>query len=132
MKVRKLLNAILRTHMTQARTVSLTTAAGTFNVSSCSATLVGNNLRLYFAATAKTAKTAGNITNETMFTITINDDRILGMYSVCGTFGASGPTASVQFTVSGKTITVTLCSIAQNISSGGAVSSYTNIPCVLG
>ena len=129
MKVRKLLNEMLKG---KTSSVSVTGTAGTFNVTSCDAILVGNTLRLYFAATAKEAKTAGNITNETMLTINVNDDRIVQAFHVAGTFGTSGPLASLQFsgftTGNAKTITVTLCALAQNIADGGTVNSYVAIP----
>lgn len=114
---------------------TLTITAGTFTDNGCSATLVGNSLRLYISAKAKSAITAGNITNQTMLTITFTDDRILALYSASGSGGSSGPNSQMQFSTTNSggqhTITVTLAAIAQNIASGGTISAHVSMPCVL-
>ena len=114
---------------------TLTVTAGTFTDRGCRATLVGNNLRLYLNATAKAAITAGNITNQTMLTITFVDNKIGTLYSVSGSGGASGPNSQIYFDTSSSggqhTITVTLAAIAQNLASGGIIDAYVSIPCRL-
>ena len=114
---------------------TLTIKAGTFTDSGCNASLVGNSLYLYLNATAKSAITAGNISNQTMLTITFTDDRISILYSVSNSGGASGPNSQIQFKgiSSGNqhTITVTLAAIAQNLAKGGVISAHASIPCVL-
>ena len=114
---------------------TLTVTAGTFTDGGCSASLVGNSLYLYLNAKAKSAITAGNITNQTMLTITFTDSRISVLYSVSTTGGASGPNSQMQFTGASSggqhTITVTLAAIAQNIAKDGVINAHVSIPCVL-
>ena len=114
---------------------TLTVTAGTFTNNGCSATLVGNNLRLFVSAKAKAAITAGNIKNQTMLTITFVDNKIGTLYSVSGSGGASGPNSQIYFDTSSSggqhTITVTLAAIAQNLASGGIIDAYVSIPCRL-
>lgn len=114
---------------------TLTVTAGTFTDSGCNASLVGNSLYLYLNATAKSAITAGNITNQTMLTINFTDNRISVLYSVSNSGGASGPNSQIQFKGASSggqhTITVTLAAIAQNIAKGGVISAHASIPCVL-
>ena len=114
---------------------TLTVTAGTFTNNGCSATLVGNSLRLYISAKAKAAITAGNITNQTMLTITFVDNKIGTLYSVSGSGGASGPNSQIYFDTSSSggqhTITVTLAAIAQKLASGGIIDAYVSIPCRL-
>ena len=114
---------------------TLTVKAGTFTDNGCNASLVGNSLYLYLNAKAKSAITAGNITNQTMLTITFTDSRISVLYSVSTAGGASGPNSQMQFKgiSSGEqhTITVTLAAIAQNIAKGGEITAHVSIPCVL-
>ena len=114
---------------------TLTVTAGTFTDGGCSASLVGNSLYLYLNAKAKSAITAGNISNQTMLTITFTDSRISVLYSVSTTGGTSGPNSQMQFKgiSSGEqhTITVTLAAIAQNIAKDGVINAHVSIPCVL-
>ena len=114
---------------------TLTVTAGTFTNNGCSATLIGNILYLYLKATAKSAITAGNISNQTMLTITFTDDRILTLYSASSSGGTSGPNSQMQFSGSSSggqhTIKVTLAAIAQNIAKGGEINASVSIPCVL-
>ena len=114
---------------------TLTVTAGTFTDNGCSASLVGNSLYLYLNAKAKSAITAGNISNQTMLTITFTDSRISVLYSVSTTGGTSGPNSQMQFKgiSSGEqhTITVTLAAIAQNIAKDGVINAHVSIPCVL-
>lgn len=114
---------------------TLTVKAGTFTNNGCNASLVGNSLYLYLNAKAKSAITAGNITNQTMLTITFTDSRISVLYSVSSPGGASGPNSQMQFkgiSSGGQhTITVTLAAIAQNIAKGGEITAHVSIPCVL-
>lgn len=118
-----------------ADTESITVTAGTFTDSGCSATLAGNTLYLYLNAKAKAAITAGNITNQTMLTITFTDDRILALYPVSGSGGLSGPNSQMQFSATSSggqhTITVTLAAIAQNIAKNGVINAHVSMPCVL-
>lgn len=114
---------------------TLTVKAGTFTDNGCNASLVGNSLYLYLNAKAKSAITAGNITNQTMLTITFTDSRISVLYSVSNPGGASGPNSQMQFkgisSGSQHTITVTLAAIAQNIAKDGVINAHVSIPCVL-
>ena len=114
---------------------TLNVTAGTFTDGGCSASLVGNSLYLYLNAKAKSAITAGNISNQTMLTITFTDSRISVLYSVSTTGGTSGPNSQMQFKgiSSGEqhTITVTLAAIAQNIAKDGVINAHVSIPCVL-
>ena len=114
---------------------TLNVTAGTFTDNGCSASLVGNSLYLYLNAKAKSAITAGNISNQTMLTITFTDSRISVLYSVSTTGGTSGPNSQMQFKgiSSGEqhTITVTLAAIAQNIAKDGVINAHVSIPCVL-
>ena len=114
---------------------TLTVKAGTFTDNGCGASLVGNSLYLYLNAKAKSAITAGNISNQTMLTITFTDSRISVLYSVSTSGGASGPNSQMQFKgiSSGEqhTITVTLAAIAQNIAKDGVINAHVSIPCVL-
>lgn len=118
-----------------AYTETLTVTAGTFTDGGCSAVLVGNSFRLYFCGKAKSAISAGNITNQTMLTITFTDSRISAIYSVSGTGAASGPNSQMYFKCSSSdsqhTITVTLAAIAQNVAKGGEINSFVAMPCVL-
>lgn len=118
-----------------ADTESITVKAGTFTDNGCSVILVGNTLYLYFNAKSKAAISAGNITNQTMLTITFTDNRILTLYTTAGTAGASGPNSQMQFNASSSggqhTITVTLAAIAQNIAKNAVVSTHISMPCVL-
>ena len=118
-----------------ADTESITVTAGTFTNNGCSATLVGNTLYLYLNAKAKAAITAGNITNQTMLTITFTDDRILALYSASGSGGSSGPNSQMQFSATSSggqhTITVALAAIAQNIAKDGVINAHISMPCVL-
>ena len=113
----------------------LTVTAGTFTDGGCNASLVGNTLYLYLNAKAKSAITAGNITNQTMLTITFIDSKIATLYSVSGTGGASGPNSQMQFTASSSggqhTIAVTLAAIAQNIAKDGVINAHMALPCTL-
>ena len=114
---------------------TLTVTAGTFTNNGCRATLVGNTLYLYLNAKAKAAITAGNITNQTMLTITFTDNRISGLYTVSSSGGTSGPNSQMSFGTSSSggqhTITVTLAAIAQNVASGGEINAYVALPCRL-
>lgn len=114
---------------------TLTVKNGTFTNDGSNASLVGNNLYLHIIAKANAAITAGNITNQTMLTITFTDDRILTLYSVSGSGGSSGPNSQMLFTGASSggqhTITVTLAAIAQNIAKGGVINAKVSIPCVL-
>ena len=114
---------------------TLNVTAGTFTDGGCNASLVGNSLYLYLNAKAKSAITAGNISNQTMLTITFTDSRISVLYSVSTTGGTSGPNSQMQFKgiSSGEqhTITVTLAAIAQNIAKDGVINAHVSIPCVL-
>ena len=114
---------------------TLTVTAGTFTNNGCSATLVGNTLYLYLNAKAKAAITAGNITNQTMLTITFTDNRISRLYTVSSSGGTSGPNSQMSFGTSSSggqhTITVTLAAIAQNVASGGEINAYVALPCRL-
>ena len=113
----------------------LTVTAGTFTDGGCNASLVGNTLYLYLNAKAKSAITAGNITNQTMLTITFIDSKIATLYSVSGTGGASGPNSQMQFTASSSggqhTISVSLAAIAQNIAKDGVINAHMALPCTL-
>lgn len=114
---------------------TLTVKNGTFTNDGSNASLVGNSLYLHINAKANAAITAGNITNQTMLTITFTDDRILTLYSVSGSGGSSGPNSQMLFTGASSggqhTITVTLAAIAQNIAKGGVINAKVSIPCVL-
>ena len=114
---------------------TLTVTAGTFTDGGCNASLVGNSLYLYLNAKAKSAITAGNISNQTMLTITFTDSRISVLYSVSSPGGAPGPNSQMPFKgiSSGEqhTITVTLAAIAQNIAKDGVINAHVSIPCVL-
>ena len=118
-----------------ADTESITVTAGTFTDGGCSATLAGNTLYLYLNAKAKSAITAGNITNQTMLTIKFTDNRISALYSVTGSGGSSGPNSQMQFSATSSggqhTITVTLAAIAQNIAKNGVINAHISMPCVL-
>ena len=113
----------------------LTVTAGTFTDGGCNASLVGNTLYLYLNAKAKSAITAGNISNQTMLTITFIDSKIATLYSVSGTGGASGPNSQMQFTASSSggqhTISVSLAAIAQNIAKNGVINAHMALPCTL-
>ena len=113
----------------------LNVTAGTFTDNGCNASLVGNSLYLYINAKAKAAITAGNITNQTMLTITFIDSKIAVLYSVSTSGGATGPNSQMQFKGGSSggqhTITVTLAAIAQNIAKGGIINAHVSIPCVL-
>lgn len=118
------------------KAVTLTSTNGTFTKKGLSATLIGNVMRLYFNAAANAAISAGNITNQTMMTITITDPRIRDVYSVSATGGTSGPNAQMHFAsafdASGNPkLTVTLAAIAQNIAKNGEINAYVAIPVVL-
>lgn len=114
---------------------TLTVKNGTFTNGGCNASLVGNTLYLYLNAKAKSAITAGNITNQTMLTITFIDSKIATLYSVSGTGGASGPNSQMQFTASSSggqhTIAVSLAAIAQNIAKDGVINAHMALPCTL-
>ena len=114
---------------------TLTVKNGTFTNDGSNASLVGNSLYLHINAKANAAITAGNITNQTMLTISFTDDRILTLYSVSGSGGSSGPNSQMLFTGASSggqhTITVTLAAIAQNIAKGGVINAKVSIPCVL-
>lgn len=114
---------------------TLTVKNGTFTNDGSNASLVGNSLYLHINAKANAAITAGNISNQTMLTITFTDDRILTLYSVSGSGGSSGPNSQMLFTGASSggqhTITVTLAAIAQNIAKGGVINAKVSIPCVL-
>ena len=114
---------------------TLTITNGTFTDNGCNASLVGNSLYLYINAKAKDAITAGNITNQTMLTITFTDNRISVLYSVSTSGGASGPNSQMQFKGGSSggqhTITVTLAAIAQNIAKDGIINAHVSIPCTL-
>ena len=114
---------------------TLTITNGTFTDNGCNASLVGNSLYLYINAKAKGAITAGNITNQTMLTITFTDNRISVLYSVSTSGGASGPNSQMQFKGGSSggqhTITVTLAAIAQNIAKDGIINAHVSIPCTL-
>lgn len=118
-----------------AYTETLTVTAGTFTNGGCSAVLVGNIFRLYFHGKSKSAISAGNITNQTMLTITFTDSRIANIYSVSGTGAASGPNSQMYFKCSSSggqhTITVTLAAIAQSLAKGGEINSFVSLPCTL-
>ena len=118
-----------------AYTETLTVTDGTFTNAGCSAVLVGNTFRLYLYGKAKSAISAGNISNQTMLTITFTDSKISAIYSISGTGAASGPNSQMYFKClssgSQHTITVTLAAIAQNIAKGGEINSFVAIPCVL-
>lgn len=114
---------------------TLTVKNGKFTNDGSNASLVGNSLYLHINAKANAAITAGNISNQTMLTITFTDDRILTLYSVSGSGGSSGPNSQMLFTGASSggqhTITVTLAAIAQNIAKGGVINAKVSIPCVL-
>ena len=114
---------------------TLTIKNGTFTDNGCNASLVGNSLYLYINAKAKAAITAGNITNQTMLTITFTDNRISVLYSVSTSGGATGPNSQMQFKGGSSggqhTITVTLAAIAQNIAKDGIINAHVSIPCTL-
>ena len=114
---------------------TLTVKAGTFNNAGCTAILAGNTLHLHISATAKSAITAGNITNQTMLTITFTDSRISSLYPMSSSGGESGPNSQIQFNTSSSggqhTITVILAAIAQNVASGGTISADVALPCLL-
>lgn len=114
---------------------TLTVTAGTFNNAGCTAILAGNTLHLHISAKAKSAITAGNITNQTMLTITFTDSRISSLYPISSSGGASGPNSQIQFNTSSSggqhTITVILAAIAQNLASGGTISADVALPCLL-
>ena len=114
---------------------TLTVKNGTFTNDGSNASLVGNSLYLHINAKANAAITAGNITNQTMLTITFIDNRISTLYSVSGSGGSSGPNSQMMFTGASSggqhTITVTLAAIAQNIAKGGVINAKVSISCVL-
>lgn len=126
----------IRNIFCSAHSIPITVTNGTFTNNGTTAYLVGNTLRLYMGCTANAAKTAGNIANEVMLTIKINDPKIAGMYSEATSGASSGPNSQIHFGVSRDTddailIKPTLAAIAQNIAKGGAVNAYVGLPCVL-
>lgn len=94
--------------MTTAYNLSTTASAGS-NYSSASggATLVGNTLRVQFSGTRKTATGTGDITNETICTLSVkHGGKIKSSYNVGYINGSSGAVAS--FTTSTNTGSDTL------------------------
>lgn len=107
--------------MTTAYTLTTTATAGTnYSSASGSATLVGNSLRVWFNVTRKTATGTGDITNETICTLSVNHGgKIKSSYNVGYINGSSGAVSS--FTTSTSTgseiLTITLALAATTAAS---------------
>lgn len=103
-----------------------------WTTSGASAILIGNSLRVYFAAKRAEA-VSGNITNEEVLTLNVNtEDKITAAYNVSFSSGGSGPVSSFTTTNeligSNLSIKVTLAATA---TSGNETSCYFIIPCRL-
>lgn len=111
--------------------IPVSVANGTFTSNGCVAMLIGNILRLYISCNANSAITAGNITNQTMITITVNSDKIKDIYSISTTGGSSGPNSQIYYACDHHTVRLELAAIAQNIARGGTINGYVGLPCTL-
>ena len=118
-----------------AYTEPITVKAGTFTDNGCDVIRVGNMLYLYFNVKSKAAISAGNISNQTMITITFTDNKISQLYSSTTSGGSYGPNSQMQFSANSSggqhTITVSLAAIAQNIAKDGLINAHVSFPCLL-
>lgn len=116
-------------------TEPITVKAGTFTDNGCDVIRVGNILYLYFNVKSKAAISAGNISNQTMITITFTDNKISQLYSSTTSGGSYGPNSQMQFSADSSdgqhTITVSLAAIAQNIAKDGIINAHVSFPCAL-
>lgn len=130
------LNTRLTRIVSQTFTPTVTYANGAWTISGASAYLVGNGLRVYFAAT-RSSKVSGNISNEHIGTLTINTGgRVKHASAVAFTSGTSGDVASMlvaNTTTNASTGVVTVPINLNALGSDGSTSinAYFLMPCVL-
>lgn len=130
------LNTRLTKIIGQTFTPTVTYANGAWTISGASAYLVGNCLRVYFAAT-RSSKVSGNISNEKIGTLTINTNgQVKHASAVAFTSGTSGDVASMlvaNTTTNASTGVVTVPINLNALGSAGStdINAYFLMPCVL-